>query len=72
MTLIMGTQEQFQEGARDYWTIEAMARYGGLFVKALAECARRADRQNLAKIKATWPEYWGEYEIKGRELEVKY
>lgn len=72
MTLIAGTEKQFEEGARDYWTIEAMAKYGGSFVKSLAEAARRADRQNLAKIKMTWIEYWTEYEKMGRELKEKY
>lgn len=67
-----GTEEQLEEGARNYWTIEAMAKFGGSFVKALAECARRADRQNLAKIKMTWPDYWKEYEQRGRELEKKH
>lgn len=72
MTLITGTEKQIEEGARDYWTIEAMAKYGGSFVKALAEAARHADRQNLAKIKTTWVEYWMEYEKTGRELEAKH
>ena len=72
MTLIIGTEKQIDEGARDYWTIEAMAKYGGSFVKALAEAARRADPQNLAKIKATWVEYWAEYEKTGHDLEAKH
>jgi len=72
MTLIVGTEKQIEEGARDYWTIEAMSKYGGSFVKALAEAARHADMQNLAKIKTTWVEYWAEYEKTGRELEEKY
>lgn len=72
MTLIVGTEKQIEEGARDYWTIEAMTKYGGSFMKALAECARRADRQNFSKIKTTWIEYWTEYEKMGRELEEKH
>ena len=72
MTLIIGTEKQITEGARDYWTIEAMSKYGGSFVKALAEMARHADRQNLEKIKTTWVEYWTEYEKTGRKLEEKY
>ena len=72
MTLITGTEKQFKEYARDYWTMKAMAKYGGSFVKALAEAARRADRQNLEKIKTTWVEYWTEYEKTGRELEEKH
>jgi len=74
MTLIIitGSIKQLESDARDYWTIEAMAKYGGSFVKALAEAARRADPQNLAKIKATWVEYWAEYEKTGHELEAKH
>ena len=72
MTIITGTEKQIMEGARDYWTIEAMTKYGGSFVKALAEVARRADPQNLARIKTAWPEYWTEYEKTGRELEAKH
>lgn len=72
MTLIFATEESLIEGARDYWTIEAMSKYGGSFVKALAEAARHADRQNLVKIKATWIEYWTEYEKTGREMEEKH
>jgi len=74
MTLIIitGSIKQLESDARDYWTIEAMAKYGGSFVKALAEAARHADMQNLAKIKTTWVEYWAEYEKMGRELEEKH
>lgn len=46
---------------QDFKVIEAMEKYGGSFAKALAECARRADAVNLAKIKATWRNYWQEY-----------
>jgi len=46
----------------DYKTVEAMETFGGSFVQALAVAARRADPDNLAKIKATWPEYWAQYE----------
>ena len=74
MTLIIitGSIKHLESDARDYWTIEAMAKYGGSFVKALAEAARRADPQNLARIKMAWPEYWAEYEKTGHELEVKH
>lgn len=47
---------------KDYKTVEMMERYGGSFVKALAQLAHKADQQNLAKIKETWKEYWREYE----------
>lgn len=52
----------------DYWTIEAMRKFGGSFVKTLAELASRADRQNLQKIKNAWPEYWEDYQEKGQTL----
>ena len=44
------------------WTVATnMYEYGGSFVKALSEAIHRADRTNLHKIKATWPEYWDTY-----------
>lgn len=55
---------------RDHWTIDAMIKYGGSFVKQLGALAERADSFNLAKIKMTWPEYWTEYQEKGKELEA--
>ncbi len=42
--------------------IEAMETYGGSFVKALAECFRRADPINFGKLKNTFSEYWSRYE----------
>ena len=54
---------------RDLWTIDAMEKWGGSFVKALGAAARRADGANLEKIKRTWPEYWADYEKRGIELE---
>jgi len=45
----------------DYRVVEAMERYGGSFVQALALLCFRADHVNLNKIKATWPEYWLQY-----------
>ena len=41
--------------------IEAMENYGGSFVAALAQAARRADSTNLQLIKQTWPRYWQQY-----------
>lgn len=54
---------------RDSWTVDAMEKYGGSFVKQLGELARRADPVNLAKIKATWAEYWADYEKTGIKME---
>jgi len=42
--------------------VAAMKKYGGSFVVALAEAFERADMQNFAKLRATFPEYWGQYE----------
>jgi hypothetical protein len=47
--------------AHDVEVLDAMRQYGGGFVKALAEAASRADEENLARIKLTWPEYWERY-----------
>lgn len=41
--------------------IQAMFKFGGSFVKGLATAAFAADPENMAKIKATWPEYWAKY-----------
>jgi len=46
---------------QDYKVISAMRTYGGSFVQSLGICALHADASNLAKIKATWPDYWQEY-----------
>lgn len=54
---------------RDQWTCDAMEKYGGSFVKKLASAARAADAGNLAKLKATFPEYWDDYEQQGRRLQ---
>jgi hypothetical protein len=48
---------------QDFHTVEMMEKYGGSFVKALAELCHRADPINLQKIENAWPEYWAEYEI---------
>lgn len=45
----------------DYKIIEAMEKYGGSFVKALANAARHADNYNLGKIRQNWKEYWDTY-----------
>lgn len=45
----------------DYIIVEQMEKYGGSFVKALAECFHRADRNNFEKLKKTFAEYWEEY-----------
>lgn len=53
---------------RDFQIIEAMEKYGGSFVKALAVCFRRADSINFRKLKIVFSNYWAEYEdmVKGK------
>jgi hypothetical protein len=45
----------------DHEVICAMAKYGGGFVRALANAAHLADKENLQRIKDGWPDYWQEY-----------
>ena len=52
----------------DQWTLDAMEKYGGSFVKALGAAAQRADRDNLEKIKRAFPEYWSEYAVMGEKM----
>lgn len=56
---------------RDAWTVDAMEKYGGSFVQALGELARRADAVNLEYIKTTWANLWDQYEKMGIEMENK-
>lgn len=49
------TEEEFK-------VVENMEKYGGSFVKALAECFHRADHFNFKKLKDTFSNYWEEYE----------
>lgn len=46
---------------QDLDTLNAMSKYGGGFVKALANAGHHADSNNLERIKRTWPEYWKHY-----------
>ena len=45
----------------DWEIVQAMERYGGSFIQALAVLSHRADEDNLRRIKAAWPEYWQQY-----------
>jgi hypothetical protein len=56
---------------QDYWTLKAMAKYGGGFVKALAQACHAADPINLLKLKQAFPEYWSHYEGMGKSLQTK-
>jgi hypothetical protein len=52
----------------DKKTIETMMEYGGSFVRKLGAAALVADSENLAKIKATWPDYWAQYDRMAKQL----
>jgi len=41
--------------------LDAMARYGGSFVKGLARLWPFADAANQARLKAAFPDYWAQY-----------
>lgn len=43
-------------------TINAMRKFGGSFVKNLAECFISADPHNYYKLKTTFQEYWDKYQ----------
>ena len=45
----------------EYGVIERMSKYGGSFVKALAECFHHADHTNKEKLKEAFQNYWKEY-----------
>lgn len=45
----------------DSKVIENMENFGGGFVKALAQAARKADLENLQRIKTAFPELWERY-----------
>ncbi|MFA6158878.1 MAG: hypothetical protein WC763_04650 [Candidatus Paceibacterota bacterium] len=60
-----------ENASRDYWTLEAMRKFGGGFVKALGNAGAQADKNNLERLKKAWPEYWKEYEHMGESLRRK-
>jgi len=45
----------------DFAMVEAMERYGGSFVKSLAQCFYTADKSNFSKLKKAFPEYCEQY-----------
>lgn len=53
-------------------TVEAMETYGGSFIKALAECVRRADHINRPKLLLAFPEYFKEYHEIAMKEEAKH
>ena len=61
-------KEYKEKEDKKYWTLRAMETYGGSFAQALSLAAWKADMNNLAKIKSTWPDLWAEYEEIGRGM----
>ncbi len=53
---------------RDFDVASTMIEYGGSFVRKLGAAALVADPENLAKIKATWPDYWSQYDRMAKQL----
>ncbi len=53
---------------RDFDVAFTMIEYGGSFVRQLGAAALVADSDNLAKIKATWPDYWDQYTRMAQQL----
>lgn len=51
---------------KDIKMIEAMNKYGGSFVKALAQALQQADPENYYKLIATFPEYVKTYKEMSR------
>ena len=45
----------------DAAVLHTMKRHGGSFARALADAGLRADADNLARLKAAWPELWTKY-----------
>lgn len=46
----------------EYEVISNMSKYGGSFVKALAECFHHADRNNKHILIKSFPAYWAAYQ----------
>jgi len=53
---------------RDFDVAFTMIEYGGSFVRKLGAAALVADPENLAKIKAAWPDYWSQYDRMTKQL----
>jgi hypothetical protein len=49
-------------------TIDAMLKYGGSFIKALAACYIAADPDNQGKIRDTWVLEWDKYLHMGESM----
>jgi len=50
-----------EHGTAEYWTVEAMTKYGGSFVQALAGAYRAADDVNRAILRRAFAHTFAEY-----------
>jgi hypothetical protein len=55
----------------DYAIVQAMHRFGGSFVAALAVCFDRADPEHYATLKAAFPQLWTAYAAQADRLHAK-
>ncbi len=53
----------------DLKIMEAMDAYGGNFVKALAQCAKATDEENLETLKTSFGEIWIQYAAMSVQVE---
>lgn len=58
--VVMGIDQPIDQTTK-IKTVNNMRTYGGSFVKALAEVIVKADRTNLKKLMAAFPDYFEEY-----------
>ncbi len=47
---------------QEYDVVEKMKKYGGSFIKALAQCFQHADEANFEKLKNVFLDDWEHYE----------
>lgn len=55
----------------DWDVVQMMERYGGSFVRKLAELTHLADPDNYERIKATWPDYWETYAQMAKDVRTR-
>lgn len=52
----------FSQKLSDAEIITTMEKCGGAFIQALAGAARKADLNNLRRLKKAFPDYWATYQ----------
>lgn len=61
--MTMNTTEEW-----DRWTLAAMSRWGGSFVRSLRAAYGCADAENRRRLVLAWPEYGNQYKKMGEKL----